>query len=356
MKASRIILVVVVIFLVAIVALYAVGALTTPASNSAWHQAATYPLQIAGTFAVAGQECVNPSAYVYCVGGLDANGGPRDNIYVSSAISSTATNVTGWTALPSFPQNVNGQACVTYGGYLYCIGGSYDAAGDDLAASYYAPLGTGGALGGWKNTTSYPVPIDTQYCVASSGYVYCVAGDNETDGSNNDATPTNQAFYAPLSSSGIGQWGNTTDYPTNIIFPSCFSGDGYIYCVGGTDQNGNPLASSYYAQLTPSGIGPWTSTTPYPVAASGQACAIAAGTIYCVGGETTSGTNTNAVYYAPISSTGIGNWKQASAYPNGVMTTCFISTGSLYCVGGADNSQVGENGEVYYASLASLTG
>jgi len=356
MKASRIVIVVVVLVLVAIIALYAIGALTTPQSNSTWHSAAEYPLQIGGTLAVGGQQCVNDTSSIYCVGGMDANGGPRDDAFQSSAVSSTATNITSWRSEPIYPQNVNGHACAVSSGFIYCVGGSYDDAGDDIASSYYAALYANGSVGAWKGTTPYPVPIDTEYCVTATGHIYCIAGDNETDGNNDDAIYTNSVYYAPVSSTGIGAWANTTAYPSAVTVPSCLASGGYVYCVGGADQNGNAISTSYFAPLTPTGVGAWSSTTSYPVAASGQACAIASGYIYCVGGETTSGSFTNAVYSAPVSSGGIGSWKLAPSYPNSVQTECVISSGYMYCVGGQDNSQIGEDPAVYFAPLTSLTG
>ena len=44
-------------------------------------------------------------------------------------------------------------------------------------------------------------------------------------------------------------------------------------------------------------LGTWNSTTAYPRNIANQSCAISAGYIYCVGGNTGTG-GTNAVYYA----------------------------------------------------------
>lgn len=348
------------VVIIAVVGLYAFSVLLGPTpSNSTWATAAGYPLQVNGALGVAGQQCVNSTTYLYCIGGQDANGGPRGELYSSTAVSSSSRNITGWTSDPNqYPQSIDGQACVAYSGYVYCVGGTHDDGGDDVASSYYAPLSSGGAVGKWNSTTAYPIPIDTQYCVASSGYIYCVGGNNETDGTNADSTSSNSVWYAPLSSSGIGSWSHSTPYPANLYFPSCFAANGYIYCLGGADSNDNSQSADYYAALSSAGVGTWTQTTAYPIQASGQACAISSGYIYCVGGETAGGQSpsyTNAVYYAPVSASGIGTWKQAGNYPASVGTTCVISSGYMYCIGGFDGSSVGENNAVYYAPLASLS-
>ncbi|HXW95472.1 MAG TPA: hypothetical protein VEJ19_07185 [Nitrososphaerales archaeon] len=364
MKLLRVIIVVVVVVVIIVAALYALGVFSGPGPTctTTWQCAAGYPLQVGGGYAVAGQQCVNSTSSFYCIGGLDANGGPRDEVYYSSPVSSTTQNVTSWTLnTDSYPQYIDGQSCVLSSGYVYCVGGSYDSGGDDIASSYFAPLSQAGAIGNWSSTTQYPIPIDTQSCVTASSYIYCIGGENETDGSATDVAVTNSVWYAPLSPSGIGSWVHTTAYPSDVYYPSCYAANNYVYCLGGADSNENSLTNVYYATLSSSGVGPWASTTSYPVAASGQACVISSDNIYCVGGETAPGSSstapsyTNAVYYASLSAGGIGDWKSAPSFPYSTWTTCLTSTGNVYCFGGFDSSSVGEDNLVHYASLTSLT-
>ena len=358
MRVSRIVVIALVVVVIAIVGLYALGTFMAASTSSpVWHPAAAYPLQVSGTSGVAGQQCGNGTSYLYCIGGQDANGGPRSETYFSSALSSSSVNITGWTlGSDQYPKSINGQSCVAYSGYVYCVGGTYDDNQDDVASSYFAPLSSSGAMGSWTSTTSYPVPTDSQSCVTSMAYIYCVGGNNETDGTNADSVSSNSVWYAQLSSSGVGAWSHSTAYPKNIYFPSCFAAGGFVYCLGGADGNNNPLSADYYAPLSPTGVGAWTQTTAYPVRASGQACVTSSGYIYCVGGEEGSSSFTNGVFCAPVSSGGIGAWKQAPNYPLSVSTTCADLSGYVYCVGGFDGSSAGENGAVYYAAIASLSG
>lgn len=361
MKTSRIIIVVLVVVIIVVAAVYAVSVLTasTNLCTSTWDCAAGYPVQVGGTFAIAGQQCVATNSTIYCVGGQDANQGPRSEVYYASTIAPTG-NITGWAqSSESYPQFINGESCVYYSGSIYCVGGSYNDNYDDLASSYYTMVAASGSIGNWVETTAFPIPVDSQSCVASSSYIYCVGGNNETDGSNADSTPTNSVWYAPLSSSGIGNWTLTTAYPANVYFPTCYTSAGVIYCIGGENDNGNSLGTAYYASLSAAGVGAWTSTTSYPVAGTGQACVISSGTILCVGGETAGGSSpayTGAVYYAAITTGGIGSWKQAKSYPVSVGTTCTALSGDIYCIGGFDGSSTGENNYVEYAQLATLMG
>jgi len=361
MRLSRIIIVVAVVAIIVIAAIYAASVLTAPPSRctTTWECGASYPVEVGGTSAISGQQCLSGPSTIYCIGGQDADGGPRNEVYYASIVSPSG-NVTGWTqGSNSYPQYINGESCVIYSGTIYCVGGSYNDNGDDVASSYYTNVTVSGSLGNWNSTTAFPIPIDTQSCVASSSYIYCVGGNNETDGSNADSTPTSSVWYAPLSATGIGKWSSTTAYPEGTDFPSCVASGSDIYCVGGADSNGNSLGGAYYATLSAAGVGAWTSTTSYPVAGTGQACVIDSGEIMCVGAETSGGsspTYSSAVYYAPISSGGIGAWKQGTSYPISVGTTCVVFSGEVYCVGGFDGSSVGETNVVEYASLATLTG
>jgi hypothetical protein len=318
-----------------------------------------YPLQVGGTSGVAGQQCVSNDAYVYCIGGQDANGGPRSEVYSSSPISSSSSNITSWVLNANrYPQNIDGQSCTVYSGYVYCVGGTYNDNGDDVPSSYYAKLGDTGQVGNWSSTTAYPVPIDSQSCATSSSYILCVGGDNETDGSSADAVWSDSVWYAQLSTAGIGSWSPTAAYPGGTYFPSCISADGYIYCFGGIDTNGNSVNAAYYAPVSSDGVGAWTATTNYPVQVSGQACAVSSGYVYCVGGVTGGGQNptfANGAYYAPVSQTGVGAWSKAQNFPQSAWTDCVTSSGELYCIGGFDGSSLGENNIVNYASLTSLS-
>ena len=119
-------------------------------------------------------------------------------------------------------------------------------------------------------------------CATYSGYIYCVGG-----GTGLGSTPA--AYYAPISSSGVGAWATTASYPTAINYQSCATYSGYIYCVGGlSGGKGNVLSAVYFAPVSSSGVSAWTSTTRYPTTIEEQSCAIYSGYIYCVGGFTVS--------------------------------------------------------------------
>ncbi len=121
--------------------------------------------------------------------------------------------------------------------------------------------------------TVYPTQVADESCVISGGYIYCVGG------------LSSHVYYAPiLPDGGIGTWMNTTSYPTDIQYESCAAFQSGIYCVGGItgEHSDNPISTNatYYAPLSSSGVGIWTATTSLPASTYQAACTMSPGTSY----------------------------------------------------------------------------
>ena len=147
--------------------------------------------------------------------------------------------------------------------------------------------------------------------MTDSGYIYCVSG---TD-----------AYYAPISSSGVGAWVPTAGPPTGTA--GCSSIGGYAYCFGGGNCAPNGPQSdcyspSYFAPLTANGIGTWKATTELPTAVFAE-YATAGSYIYYL---------SIPVFFASVSADGIGPWATTTNYPGSAYpTACFSSGAYLYC-------------------------
>lgn len=254
----------------------------------------------------------------------------------SGFLKSSAESVGPWTGTTSYPENIVDHSCVVYSGFIYCVGGYTGS--NYVSDVYFAQVSSAG-VGAWNKTTSYPTAIEIQSCAAYIGYIYCVGG-------NTGSSDTSAVYYASISASGVGLWKNTTAYPLTIAIESCAIYSGYIYCVGGANGMGSPVDLVYYASVSSSGVGAWTATTVYPSGVFGESCQTYAGYIYCVG-------DINAAYYAPVSASGVGTWTETTDYPtNGVFeTSCAISSGYMYCVAGSTGA--GYTDLVYYATLSS---
>jgi len=346
-KVSRKVILAFAIILLLLTALSFYLQYTTSTSTGPWIATTSYPLQVAGTAGVLGQSCVTSSSVIYCIGGENASGAPNSTVY-SAPLSSSG--IGAWTAgADPYPLTIEFESCVSYSSYIYCVGGTHDASGDDVTSSYFAPVQSSG-LGNWTRTSPYPIATDSQSCVPSSGYVFCMGGENETSGTNSTATDSNSVWYASLSSSGLGTWARTTAYPSGMLFPGCSGLGGYIYCVGGQDSSGNPSSNTYYASVSPEGLSAWTQSTSYPMPVIAQSCSTASTYLYCVGGLVPGGTSTSSVYYSGLSPSGIGSWQQGGSYPTGLATMCVASSSYVYCVGGFDPS-AGPTGSTYYAPI-----
>lgn len=215
----------------------------------------------------------------------------------------------------------------------------------------YFPTPSTGQLGPWNSTTDYPLPLAGVTCVADGGFAYCVGGGNET--APRGSGGLNLTYYAPLSPTGVGQWTRTTDYPLMILQPSCVASLGYIYCVSGfAGPTSNLTADVFYAPLSPSGIGAWKPTTPFDNVISPPPCMVDSSYIYCVTQNATGPfLPAGNTYFAHLSAAGVGNWTGSSQVPDNP-EGCVASGGYGYCFGGACPSSGPCTQRSYYAPLS----
>lgn len=322
------------------------------AASASWHATTNYPLTSNDSPGIEAQSCVSYSGYIYCVGGTGNNFNPVPDTYFARMNARESTHWKSTTPYPKLSSGYNGtvgESCVESSGYIFCIGG-YDVNYNLVGDAFYAPLSKSG-IGTWVSTQSYPLAEEAMSCAISFGYIYCVGGYL---GGN---TFSSAAYYATISSSGIGTWQSTTSYPTlstgfsGVAGQSCVSFQGYIYCIGGEDNMRNSVADVYYASVGSAGIGSWQSSTAYPLAALPGSCVLWSGSVYCVTGFT--GTvDTNLVYRAPLMSTGVGTWHHMPAYPKHVDSeSCAVYGGLLYCVGGVDYQAGKVISNVFYLGI-----
>jgi hypothetical protein len=296
-----------------------------------------------------------------------------NNDYTFNAVTSTTTQtlglgpewvVTPYPVPPGPPSSVDYESCVTDSYFLYCVGGGFVG-----AAVYYAQLGLHGGAGPWKSTTSYPVSIQSEACVTfpvrvgQDATILCVGGDS-------GGSPTNQSYAAQLSPDGgiIGPWQAQPAYPIPITGESCVvdSGtDGFtavqLICVGGDTTGGIPTSAVYYYPVAgQTGIGSWSSTTSYPAPIDSHSCVMSQLYVYCVSGLLNHNF-TDAVYFAEAASGGgiNGSWRETASYPIEATNMNCVTNGGyndyVFCVGGLIPGG-GATGDVFYARLSHTGG
>ena len=296
-------------------------------------------------FATTDTYCSNYNNYVYCVGGSKTAGSVVNNVYYAP-ISSTGIGT--WTSSSSYPTPVDDHDCETSGGYIYCVGGWNEVGAPyGLNSVYYAAISSSG-VGTWSSTISYPIALSESACSISSGYIYCVAGWGSS------GAAINNAYYAAVSSTGVGTWTSTSHYPIAVSELSCTTYNNYIYCAAGDDEISAVVNNVYYAPISSTGIGTWLTTNSYPISLADESCTSSSGYVYCVAGantEATPATPLNLVYYAPVLASGaLGAWSSASPYPLSVNDhVCNFYNNYVYCLGGATTS--GFVSSAYYAPI-----
>lgn len=240
--------------------------------------------------------------------------------------NSSATSLGNWAATTSFSSARLGHQCVSYGGYLYVLGG---LANSGYAADVqYAPVNGNGTVGAWTSTTSLPSNRWLFGAVAYNGYMY-VAGGSGSGGYHNDV------LYAPIQPDGtIGAWANTSAFTTGRDALSLDESNGYLYIAGG--YSGTRLGDVQFAAINPDGsVAPWSATTALPFPLSRHASFAYNGYLYVLGGQ--DGTNLlNDVLYAQLGAGGtVGAWQSTSAFDVGRFAHATVANGGYaYLMGG----------------------
>ena len=323
-----------------------------------------------GGIMISGLSCVTHSGYIYCVGGQNCkpNGDPflcsvdRTGPIISDVFYApiSPTGAVGpWTETTDYgtTSGTSGSGglavafatCVEDDGYIFCIGGDINNMPFTTDQVFYAKLSSSG-VGPWTQTTSYPEYDSQMACAVDNNYVYCLSGPFPSG-----------TYYAQLYANGVGPWTMTTPYGKvsyDSNYPgvraegsnSCVASSGYIYCVGGFTFN--PESQVWYAPVNSSGVGGWSETTDYGAQTGTNGtgglhlyesgCAAYLGSIICVDGDLKSTQGTSDVFYAALSSTGVGHWNQTTSYGSPELASygvsISVSGGYLIGVGGGISS------------------
>ncbi len=320
-----------IIILVGFLVLYAIYSIfqspSTIVASSSWVSSNSFTTNIDDL------SCVSSSGHIYCIAGSLGGNPNTDSVYFAPIYPNGATG--SWTATNPYPIKMRDLSCNVYNNYIYCVGGQ-DASTADYNTVFYAPIIPQG-VGPWVETNHYPIALHNHACRIYGSHIYCIGG-------NSGGSDTNRVYYAPiLASHAIGTWTSTTSYPITVEDQACNVFNGYIYCIGGWPQAPPSVDSVnfvYYAPILQSGgLGSWVATTPYPVNTTDhKTCGVSNGYLYCTGGQmTTSTVYTNATYYAPLSSQGVGAWLQGPNYPYKLRSMSATTyNGYLYYIGGTD--------------------
>lgn len=333
-------------------------------------QIGTLPPQSGGTPTSAGLGAMAGAVYanyIYLVGGLTpgatdlttARYAKFDNNNNIVAVSGSA-----WVEGPN--QTVTGRrrgAGFGYNGYLYVVGG-YDGSSGVLADIEFAKLNV--SDGSWGTFAVSSVTINQRWGLTvpvSNSFAYVIGGCTvgAAPSACSTRTYTIQTFQIYNNDSGAiknNTAGNQPGGGVDSIGGSSTILNGYIYNTRGcsTINCSTVTATTYYAAIDANGVvGTWSTGGSLPAALAWGKLLTAGGTIYYVGGQTTSALTSavGTIYYTSGISSGNPTWN-GSAATKGVgdtgggaqARTQFGATmwnNRIYITGGYDASSAVQN-------------
>lgn len=297
--------------------------------------------------------------YVYLIGGVTPNQVDISTLrYAKIDNNNNVVAVSGSSWIQSPNEMLVGRrraAAFGYNGYIYIVGG-YDATEGVLADIEFIKVNVSdGSLGSATDGFhASAVTINQRWGLSvpvSNSYAYVIGGCTVGTSPSGCTTRTDviQTFQIYNNDSGApaGYSTSANTYSTNPsrIGASSVILNGYIYVAGGcTSATDCTTATSdvSYAPIDVNGtIGSWSSTTAgLPAARTWGKLETAGGSLYYIGGQSSTATDERGeVYYATPSSGNISTWSTAS---NGLPAarTKFGSAvwnNRIYIVGGLDS-------------------
>jgi hypothetical protein len=270
---------------------------------------------------------------LYVIGGTPDGYSVTDD--VAGATIEADGDVGSWTSTASLLTARGAHGAVAYNGFAYAIGGSTDFT-NALSSVEFAKVNADGSLGVWSTTSALPSGRLYHSCFAYNGFVYCVGGFD----SNGDSL--NQVLYAPVRADGtLGAWTPTTSLPGGRLYHSTVVTGGFAYVIGGVpDDGGDPYGDSLVAPLNDDGtVGAWTSTSGLEADRRWQSATVMDGYVYAVGGYNSLGAM-SGVDAAPVNPDGtLGAWSPVDSLSSGrLFATAIAANGRLYALGGFDDS------------------
>jgi N-acetylneuraminic acid mutarotase len=280
---------------------------------------------------------VTYGGYLYSLGGRLSTGDYDFTAAVSYAKINTDGSLGAWQAATSLPQLTTVTSAVAYNGYLYEIGGYTHEQSDSVADVHYAKINTDGSLGAWQATTSLPTKNEEAVAFQHGGYIY------EISGSQGGYDARDVVYYAKINTDGsLGAWQvSTNTLATAVVAATGGVWNGYAYIVGGYD--GDDLSKVVqYAKLNADGsVGEWKTTSELPAGTVAATGVISNGYIYNIAGTSTDFNDTSVITYAKINNDGtVGTWQTATnAFPIEIDTSASVTAnGYIYSLGGEDSS------------------
>ena len=143
--------------------------------------------------------------YLYIIGG-DSTTYSLDDVQYAKILPTGG--IDSWQTTTSLPEARFAHTSVTYGNYLYIIGGFTSHCASDII---FTIINNDGTIGSWNSTTSMPFGRCDHTSFVSNGFIYVIGGRECDDNYYADATRyLNDVLFAKINSDGtIDSWNST---------------------------------------------------------------------------------------------------------------------------------------------------
>lgn len=246
---------------------------------------------------------------------------------------SRAVPITQWTTTTALPEGLASGNTVTYGDFVYVVGGKNNSEAG-VAAIYGARIKADGGLENWAVVGQLPLPLYLHATVVAGDGLFVIGG---WDGQGTRA----EVWRAPILSDGrIGGWAAMPPYPSTLDLHDAAVLNGRIYVAGG--WNGAQAQQAVYAApLQGAGLGPWQRVGDLPQSLYRLAITADSQRLYVTGGFTGNESVSGVVYVASANSDGSLTPWQSYGLPAPVFYhEALIHDGQLVILGGRNNDQV----------------
>jgi N-acetylneuraminic acid mutarotase len=286
------------------------------------------------------QPLVKGGAQLNRVTGKFSNGSARGARAAAPAAKASPSDATPsdapWTSIADYPSTIQDNAAAYYDGKIYSAFG-YDGS-DDTTAAYAFDPGTGS----WSALASGSDAREAAAGAFIADKFYVSGGWGPTGGPDGKTE-----IYSPA--------GNTWSTGATNPKPHAAAGkavlDNKLYLIGGCSAT---ACGSTDVQVYDPATDSWSAGKPYPESISWQSCGTVAGSIYCAGGSTDSGSVKHAYVYDP----GTQSWSPKADLPIDLWGSVYAAAnGKLLVSGGvtADSSAVTNQGYAYDPAADSRT-
>ncbi|MGN6695552.1 MAG: RCC1 domain-containing protein [Aquihabitans sp.] len=261
----------------------------------------------------------------------------------TSTPSTVPVQVTGLTAGVTAISASTQHTCAVVSGAAKCWGeGTRQQLGNGAATSSTSPVPVTGLTAGVSTISAG----STHTCAVVSGAARCW-GQNGS-GQLGDATRTSSPV--PVAVSGVGS--DVTAISAGTSF-TCAVASGAARCWGSNTSNWLGDGTSVASSTTPvdvSGLGQDVTAISTAGAGVGHSCAIAAGSAWCWGGNTSGqrGDGVGGAALNPVSVASIVG--SATSVASGTAHSCAVVAGAAWCWGANGSGQLG-NGSVVSSTV-----